>query len=236
MPGILYIVPTPVGNLDDMTFRAVQVLKEADLILAEDTRTSSVLLHRYDIHGKLQSHHKFNEHQTVELIKDRILGGMNVALISDAGTPGISDPGFLLARTCAQEGIEVQTLPGATACIHAIVSSGLPCDRFCFEGFLPVKKGRQTLLQELSSELRTMVFYESPYRLVKTLEQFCEYFGSDRRCSVAREISKVHEEHRRGTLGEVVQWFKEHEPKGEIVIVVAGAPREKKHRKDKETE
>ena len=219
-----------------MTFRAVQVLKEADLILAEDTRTSSVLLHRYDIHGKLQSHHKFNEHQTVELIKDRILGGMNVALISDAGTPGISDPGFLLARTCAEEGIEVQTLPGATACIPAIVSSGLPCDRFCFEGFLPVKKGRQTLLQELSSEPRTMVFYESPYRLVKTLEQFCEYFGSDRRCSVAREISKVHEEHRRGTLGEVVQWFKEHEPKGEIVIVVAGAPREKKHRKDKETE
>ena len=236
MPGILYIVPTPVGNLDDMTFRAVQVLKEADLILAEDTRTSSVLLHRYDIHGKLQSHHKFNEHQTVELIKDRILGGMNVALISDAGTPGISDPGFLLARTCAEEGIEVQTLPGATACIPAIVSSGLPCDRFCFEGFLPVKKGRQTLLQELSSEPRTMVFYESPYRLVKTLEQFCEYFGSDRRCSVAREISKVHEEHRRGTLGEVVKWFKEHEPKGEIVIVVAGAPREKKHRKDKETE
>ena len=236
MPGILYIVPTPVGNLDDMTFRAVQVLNEADLILAEDTRTSSVLLHRYDIHGKLQSHHKFNEHQTVELIKDRILGGMNVALISDAGTPGISDPGFLLARTCAEEGIEVQTLPGATACIPAIVSSGLPCDRFCFEGFLPVKKGRQTLLQELSSEPRTMVFYESPYRLVKTLEQFCEYFGSDRRCSVAREISKVHEEHRRGTLGEVVQWFKEHEPKGEIVIVVAGAPREKKHRKDKETE
>lgn len=236
MPGILYIVPTPVGNLDDMTFRAIQVLKEADLILAEDTRTSSVLLHRYDIHGKLQSHHKFNEHQTVELIKERILGGMNVALISDAGTPGISDPGFLLARTCAEEGIEVQTLPGATACIPAIVSSGLPCDRFCFEGFLPVKKGRQTLLQELSSEPRTMVFYESPYRLVKTLEQFCEYFGSDRRCSVAREISKVHEEHRRGTLGEVVQWFKEHEPKGEIVIVVAGAPREKKHRKDKETE
>ncbi len=236
MPGILYIVPTPVGNLDDMTFRAIQVLKEADLILAEDTRTSSVLLHRYDIHGKLQSHHKFNEHQTVELIKERILGGMNVALISDAGTPGISDPGFLLARTCADEGIEVQTLPGATACIPAIVSSGLPCDRFCFEGFLPVKKGRQTLLTELSSEPRTMVFYESPYRLVKTLEQFCEYFGSDRRCSVAREISKVHEEHRRGTLGEVVQWFKEHEPKGEIVIVVAGAPREKKHRRDKETE
>ena len=236
MPGILYIVPAPVGNLDDMTFRAVQVLKEADLILAEDTRTSGVLLHRYDIHGKLQSHHKFNEHQTVELIKDRILAGLNVALISDAGTPGISDPGFLLVRTCAEEGIEVQTLPGATACIPAIVSSGLPCDRFCFEGFLPVKKGRQTMLKELSTETRTMVFYESPYRLVKTLEQFGEYFGKDRRCSVAREISKVHEEHRRGSLEEVVTWFREHEPKGEIVIVVAGARQEKKHKKDTEEE
>lgn len=236
MPGILYIVPTPVGNLDDMTFRAVQVLKEADLILAEDTRTSSVLLHRYDIHGKLQSHHKFNEHQTAELIRDRILAGLNVALISDAGTPGISDPGFLLVRTCAEEGIEVQTLPGATACIPAIVSSGLPCDRFCFEGFLPVKKGRQTMLKELSTETRTMVFYESPYRLVKTLEQFGEYFGKDRRCSVAREISKVHEEHRRGTLEEVAAWFKEHEPRGEIVIVVAGAPDEKKKHKDTEEE
>ena len=231
MPGILYIVPTPVGNLDDMTFRAIQVLKEADLILAEDTRTSSVLLHRFDIHGKLQSHHKFNEHQTVGMVKDRILAGQNVALISDAGTPGISDPGFLLARTCAEEGIEVQTLPGATACIPAIVSSGLPCDRFCFEGFLPVKKGRQTLLKELSAEPRTMVFYESPYRLVKTLDQFCEYFGGDRRCSVAREISKIHEEHHRGTLSEVAAWFREHEPKGEIVIVVAGAsPAKKKYK------
>lgn len=233
MPGILYIVPTPVGNLDDITLRAVQVLKEADLILAEDTRTSSVLLHRYDIHGRLQSHHKFNEHQTVEMIKERILGGMNVALISDAGTPGISDPGFLLARTCAAEGIEVQTLPGATACIPAIVSSGLPCDRFCFEGFLPVKKGRQTMLKELASEPRTMIFYESPYRLVKTLEQFCEYFGPDRPCSVAREISKLHEEHRRGTLEEVASWFREHEPKGEIVIVVGGAPQQKKRDKEK---
>ena len=223
MAGILYIVPTPVGNLDDMTFRAVQVLKEADLILAEDTRTSSVLLHRYDIHGKVQSHHKFNEHQTVGLIRDRILGGLNVALISDAGTPGISDPGFLLVRSCVEEGIEVQTLPGATACIPALVSSGLPCDRFCFEGFLPVKKGRQTLLKELSAEKRTMVFYESPYRLVKTLDLFSEYFGADRRCSVAREISKVHEEHRRGTLAEVAAWYREHEPKGEIVIIVAGA-------------
>ena len=229
MPGILFIVPTPVGNLEDMTFRAIRVLKEADLILAEDTRTSSVLLHHYDIHCKLQSHHKFNEHQTVEMIKERILGGLNVALISDAGTPGISDPGFLLVRTCAAEGIEIQTLPGATACIPAIVSSGLPCDRFCFEGFLPVKKGRQTLLKTLASESRTMVFYESPYRLVKTLGQFAEYFGPDRECSVAREISKVHEEHRRGTLTEVQAWFQEHEPKGEIVIVVAGAPPEKKH-------
>lgn len=228
MPGILYIVPTPVGNLDDMTFRAVQVLKEADLILAEDTRTSSVLLHHYDIHGKLQSHHKYNEHQTVEMIKDKILGGLNVALVSDAGTPGISDPGFLLARACAEEGIEVQTLPGATACIPAIVSSGLPCDRFCFEGFLPQKKGRQSLLAELAKEQRTMVFYESPYRLVKTLEQLAEAFGENRRCSVAREISKLHEEHRRGTLAEVAAWFKEHEPKGEIVIVVAGAEPEKK--------
>lgn len=231
MPGILYIVPTPVGNLNDMTFRAVQVLKDADLILAEDTRTSSVLLHHYDIHGKLQSHHKFNEHQTAEMIKVRILGGLNVALISDAGTPGISDPGFLLARTCAAEGIEVQTLPGATACIPAIVSSGLPCDRFCFEGFLPVKKGRQTLLRALAEEPRTMIFYESPYRLVKTLDQFIEHFGPERECSVAREISKIHEEHRRGTLAEVSAWYKEHEPKGEIVIVVAGAPPEKKRRK-----
>ena len=217
-----------------MTFRAVQVLKDADLILAEDTRTSGFLLNHYGIHGKLQSHHKFNEHQTVGLIKDRILGGMNVALISDAGTPGISDPGFLLARTCAEEGIEVQTLPGATACIPAIVSSGLPCDRFCFEGFLPVKKGRQTLLKELAAETRTMVFYESPYRLVKTLDQFAEYFGPDRLCSVAREISKVHEEHRRGTLEDVAAWYREHEPKGEIVIVVAGAQAEKKKRKETE--
>ena len=206
-----------------MTFRAVEVLKGADLILAEDTRTSAVLLKHYDIHRPLQSHHKFNEHQTVRLVKDRILSGQKVALISDAGTPGISDPGFLLARTCADEGIEVQTLPGATACIPAIVSSGLPCDRFCFEGFLPQKKGRQTLLQELAGETRTMVFYESPYRLVKTLEQMTQFFGPDRLCSVAREISKVHEEHRRGTLAQVADWFRAHEPKGEIVLVVAGA-------------
>lgn len=235
MAGKLYIVPTPVGNLEDMTLRAIRVLKEADLILAEDTRTSSVLLHKYDIHGKLQSHHKFNEHQTVDMVKERILAGLDVALISDAGTPGISDPGFLLARTCAAEGIDVETLPGPTACIPAIVSSGLPCDRFCFEGFLPVKKGRQTLLKELASEPRTMVFYESPYRLVKTLEQFAETFGPERECSVAREISKVHEEHRRGTLAEVAAWYKEHEPKGEIVIVIAGAPKQRPTKGERDT-
>jgi len=228
--GKLFIVPTPVGNLEDMSLRAIRVLKEADLILAEDTRTTSVLLKHYDIHRPLQSHHKYNEHQKVELVKERILGGMNVALVSDAGTPGISDPGFLLARTCAEEGIEVQTLPGATACIPALVSSGLPCDRFAFEGFLPQKKGRQTHLQALATETRTMVFYESPYRLVKTLDQFAQYFGPERRCSVAREISKLHEEHMRGTLEDVANWFREHEPKGEIVIVVAGAPPEKKQR------
>lgn len=230
--GILYIVPTPVGNLEDMTFRAIRVLREADLILAEDTRTSSVLLQHFDIHGKLLSHHKFNEHQTVEMVKEKILSGLNVALVSDAGTPGISDPGFLLARTCAAEGITVQTLPGATACIPAIVSSGLPCDRFCFEGFLPQKKGRQTILTNLSTETRTMIFYESPRRLQKTLEQMAEAFGGERECSVAREISKVHEEHYRGTLSEVLDHFTQVEPKGEIVLVVAGAPQEthKEHR------
>lgn len=231
MPGVLYIVPTPVGNLEDMTLRAVRVLKGADLILAEDTRTSSVLLKHFDIHGRLESHHKFNEHKTSAMIRDRILHGLNVALVSDAGTPGISDPGFLLVRTCVAEGIEVCTLPGATAFVPALVSSGLPCDKFCFEGFLPQKKGRQTRLQELAGERRTMVFYESPYRLVKTLEQFAEHFGAERECSVSREISKVHEEHRRGSLAEVAAWYREHEPKGEIVITVAGAEDEKKGRK-----
>lgn len=222
MKGKLYIVPTPVGNLEDMTFRAVEILKEADLILAEDTRTSSVLLDYFGIHKPLQSHHKFNEHQTAGRIKEIILAGRNVALVSDAGTPGISDPGFLLARTCAEEGIEVQTLPGATACIPALVSSGLPCDRFCFEGFLPQKKGRQTKLLSLKDEERTMVFYESPYRVLKTLQQFSEVFGPDRQVSVCREISKVHEESVRGTLQEVIAHFQEHEPRGEFVIVVAG--------------
>lgn len=220
------IVPTPVGNLEDMTFRAVSVLKEADLILAEDTRTSSVLMQHFGIKGRLLSHHKFNEHETASMIRDRILAGEKVALVSDAGTPGISDPGFLLARTCAAEGIEVQTLPGATACIPAVVSSGLPCDRFCFEGFLPLKKGRQTLLKQLSTETRTMIFYESPRRLTGTLEQFAVTFGPERECSVAREISKLHEEHVRGTISEVLQHFKVTEPKGEIVIVVAGLHQE----------
>ena len=228
MAGILYIVPTPVGNLEDMTFRAIRVLKEADLILAEDTRTSSVLLKHYEISGRLESHHKFNEHKTASLIKERILAGLNVALISDAGTPGISDPGFLLVRTCVQEGIEVQTLPGATAFVPALVSSGYPCDKFCFEGFLPQKKGRQTRLIELSEEQRTMVFYESPYRLV----QFAEFFGADRECSVAREISKKFEEHKRGTVTDVAAWYREHEPKGEIVIIVAGAPEKKKDKSE----
>lgn len=231
-------MPTPVGNLEDMTFRAIRVLKEADLILAEDTRTSSVLLSRYEIHGKLLSHHKFNEHQTSEMIRDRILGGETVALISDAGTPGISDPGFLLSRLCAQEGIEVSTLPGATACIPALVSSGLPCDRFCFEGFLPQKKGRSTRLDSLKNETRTMIFYESPRRLLKTLEQFAGVFGAERGCCVSREISKLHEEHTRGTLEEVAEHFRKEEPKGEIVICVAGLPQEehREHRNKYRTE
>lgn len=220
--GKLYIVPTPVGNLDDMTFRAIQVLKEADLILAEDTRTSGILLKHFEIKNAMQSHHKFNEHQTVENVVKRIMAGETVALISDAGTPGISDPGFLLARECARSGIEVQCLPGPTAFVPALVSSGLPCDRFCFEGFLPQKKGRVTRLKALSEEERTLVFYESPYRLLKTLTQFVEFFGPERQAAVAREISKVHEETVRGTLGELVEHFTANEPRGEIVIVVAG--------------
>lgn len=221
--GILYIVPTPVGNLEDITFRAVNVLKEADLVLAEDTRTTGILLKHLGIGDKkMLPHHKFNEHGAAAAICGRIFSGQTVALVSDAGTPGISDPGFLLARECASQGIEVRTLPGATACIPAIVSSGLPCDRFCFEGFLPQKKGRHTRLQALSEESRTMVFYESPRRLVRTLEQFAEIFGADRECSVAREISKLHEEHRRGSLASVLEHFRNNEPLGEIVIVLAG--------------
>lgn len=220
--GMLYVVPTPVGNLEDMTFRAIRVLKEADLILAEDTRTSSILLKHFEIKNAMQSHHKFNEHQAVESVVNRIKGGETVALISDAGTPGISDPGFLLVRECVRNGIEVQCLPGATAFVPALVDSGLPDEKFCFEGFLPQKKGRMTRLKALAQEYRTMVFYESPYRLVKTLTQFIEYFGAERSASVTREISKVHEETVRGTLAELVAHFEANEPRGEIVIVVAG--------------
>lgn len=220
--GILYIVPTPVGNMEDMTFRAVRILKEVDLVLAEDTRTSGILLKHYDIHNQLMSHHKFNEHGTSAGIVNRLLAGENVALISDAGTPGISDPGFFLVREALRAGVEVQCLPGATAFVPALVSSGLPCDRFVFEGFLPQKKGRQTKLLSLVGEDRTMIFYESPYRLVKTLQQFAETYGPDRQVSVCREISKIHEESVRGTLEEVIAHFKEHEPKGEIVVVLAG--------------
>ena len=217
---MLYVVPTPVGNMEDMTFRAIKVLKEVDFILAEDTRTSSVLLHHYDIKNELHSHHKFNEHQTCQKVVERLLSGQSAALISDAGTPGISDPGFMLVRECVRNGIEVQTLPGATAFVPALVSSGLPCDKFVFEGFLPQKKGRQKRLGELKTENRTIVFYESPYRVVKTLEQFAEVFGTERPVSCCREISKLHEESVRGTIAEVLQHFKEHEPKGEFVIVL----------------
>ena len=220
--GILYIVPTPVGNMEDMTYRAVRILKEVDLVLAEDTRTSGILLKHFDIRNQLMSHHKFNEHGTSAGIVSRLQAGENVALISDAGTPGISDPGFFLVREAVKAGIEVQCLPGATAFVPALVSSGLPCDRFAFEGFLPQKKGRQTKLLSLKDEERTMIFYESPFRLVKTLEQFAEAFGATRQVSVCREISKLHEESVRGTLEEVISHFKEKEPKGEIVIVLAG--------------
>lgn len=217
---MLYVVPTPVGNLEDMTFRAINVLKSVDLILAEDTRTSSVLLKHYDIHTPLKSHHKFNEHETSDAMAEQMRAGMQVALISDAGTPGISDPGFMLVRACVERGIEVQCLPGATAFVPALVDSGLPCDRFYFEGFLPQKKGRQTRLKLLAEQDHTMIIYESPYRLVKTLEQLAEYLGADRRASVSREISKKFEETRRGTLAELVESFKQREGKGEIVIIV----------------
>ena len=218
----LYIVPTPIGNLDDITLRAVNVLREVDFILAEDTRTTSFLLRHLGIEKKLHSHHKFNEHATVKMVAGSIAAGRNAALVSDAGTPGISDPGFLLVRTCVEAGIEVETLPGATALIPALVQSGFPCDRFCFEGFLPQKKGRAKQLQALADEERTMIFYESPYRLVKTLTQFAEFFGAERPVSVCREISKIHEESVRGTLTEVIAHFTQNEPRGEIVIVLGG--------------
>ena len=223
--GLLYVVPTPVGNLEDMTLRAVRILREADLILAEDTRTSGVLLKHFEIKNHLMSHHKFNEHGTSAAIVERIKAGQTVALISDAGTPGISDPGFFLVREAVNAGVEVQCLPGATAFVPALVSSGLPCDRFCFEGFLPQKKGRATRLEALKDEPRTMIFYESPYRVLKTLQQLAEHFGCDRRASACREISKVHEESVRGTLDELIAHFKATEPRGEFVIVVEGKGR-----------
>lgn len=220
--GKLFLVPTPIGNLEDITFRAIRVLKEADLILAEDTRNSGKLLKHFEIQTQMQSHHMHNEHKTVDNIVSRIKAGETVALISDAGTPAISDPGFLLTRACVEAGVEVDCLPGATAFVPALVNSGLPNDKFVFEGFLPVKKGRQTRLKILAEETRTMVFYESPHKLIKTLGNFVEYFGEDRKVSVSREITKMHEETIRGTATEVLQYYTDHPPKGEIVIIVEG--------------
>lgn len=220
--GKLYVVPTPVGNLEDMTFRAIRILKEVDFILAEDTRTSGILLKHFEIENSMLSHHKFNEHKTVENVVNRMKAGETAALISDAGTPGISDPGFLVVRECVRNGVEVECLPGATAFVPALVASGLPNDRFCFEGFLPQKKGRMTKLKSLADESRTMIFYESPHRLLKTLTQFAEYFGTDRQATVSREISKLHEETVRGNLNELIEHFTRTDPRGEIVIIVAG--------------
>ena len=232
----LFVVPTPVGNLEDMTFRAISVLKQADLILAEDTRTSSVLMQHYDIHVPMQSHHKFNEHETSAQMAEKIAGGLNVALVSDAGTPGISDPGFMLVRECVKRGIEVECLPGPTAFVPALVQSGLPTEKFCFEGFLPQKKGRETRLCEIAQETRTMIIYESPYRLLKTLQQLAQVMGEERPAAVCREISKRFAETQRGTLAELIGHFAEVEPKGEIVLLVGGAsegPKEKKIHRNK---
>lgn len=219
----LIIVPTPVGNLEDITFRALQVLRDVHLILAEDTRITSRLLGRYDISTSMIPHHQHNEHKTLAGLMNKLKAGQTMALVSDAGTPGVSDPGFLLVRECLREGVEVECLPGATAFIPALVCSGLPCDRFCFEGFLPVKKGRQARLAKLKDEDRTMVFYESPYRLLKTLLALAEVLGEDRQASVAREISKIHEQHIRGTLAELVKHFEAHSPRGECTLVVEGS-------------
>tara|TARA_E500000318_G_scaffold614_3_gene857 strand:+ start:47 stop:718 length:672 start_codon:yes stop_codon:yes gene_type:complete len=220
--GKLYLVPTPIGNLEDMTLRAIKVLKDVDVVLAEDTRTSGKLLKHFDINTPLQSHHMHNEHKQVDTLVQKMKDGATYALISDAGTPAISDPGFLLTRACVENDIEVECLPGATAFVPALVNSGLPNDRFVFEGFLPVKKGRQTRLLELAEETRTMVFYESPHKLLKTLTHFAEYFGEDRPVSVSRELTKLYEETIRGTVAEVLEHFNNKAPKGEFVIVVAG--------------
>ncbi|NVK03585.1 MAG: 16S rRNA (cytidine(1402)-2'-O)-methyltransferase [Flavobacteriia bacterium] len=220
---MLYIIPTPVGNLEDMTFRSVRLLKEVELILAEDTRTSGFLLKHYGIDTQMRSYHMHNEHKVVDSIVEELKGGREIALITDAGTPGISDPGFLLVREAAKAGVVVQTLPGATAFVPALVNSGLPCDRFTFEGFLPPKKGRQTKFLSLQEETRTMVFYESPHKLLKTLNDFVTYFGADRPCSVSREISKKFEETVRGTVEEVLAHFTQHAPKGEFVLILGGA-------------
>ncbi|MDR2906954.1 MAG: 16S rRNA (cytidine(1402)-2'-O)-methyltransferase [Bacteroidales bacterium] len=222
MSNRLYIVPTPIGNLEDLTFRALRILKEVDLILAEDTRDSAKLLNHYDILTPMQSYHLFNEHQKVQAFVAQIQSGKSIALISDAGTPAISDPGFLLVRECVNAGIEIECLPGATAFVPALVNSALPCERFIFEGFLPVKKGRQTKLQQLKEQDCTMIFYESPFRLVKTLEQFAELFGNDRKACVCRELTKLYEENKRGTLQELIAHFSQKEVKGEIVLIVAG--------------
>ena len=232
----LYVVPTPIGNLEDITLRAINVLKEVDFILAEDTRTTSHLLRHLGIEKPMHSHHKFNEHATVGRVAEAINNGRDVALVSDAGTPGIFDPGFLLVRKCVEEGIEVVTLPGATALIPAVVQSGFPCDRFCFEGFLPQKKGRMKRLQELAAEPRTLVLYESPYRVVKCLEQLAETFGEERRVAVVREITKKFEETVRGTIAEALEHFREHEPKGEFVIVVEGYDPKRKDSKEEDEE
>lgn len=220
--GKLYLIPTPVGNMEDITLRALRLLKEVDLILAEDTRTTAKLLKHYEITTPLLSHHKFNEHQQVERIAERLERGEDIALVSDAGTPGISDPGFLLTRTCVEKGIPTECLPGATAFVPALVNSGFPCDRFCFEGFLPQKKGRQKKLNALAEEKRTLIFYESPFRLAKSLEQMAQVFGAQRFACVAREISKVFEEFRRGSLEELAHYYSQHGVKGEIVLIIAG--------------
>lgn len=234
--GKLYLVPTPIGNLDDITLRAIKVLQMVDIVLAEDTRTTQVLLKHLGLEKRLWSHHKFNEHAAVESVVETIFGGETVALVSDAGTPGISDPGFLLVRTCLEHGVEVETLPGPTAFVPALINSGFSCDRFCFEGFLPQKKGRSKRLQQLLEESRTMIFYESPYRLVKTLTQFAELFGADREAAVSRELTKKFEENVRGTLQELIDHFSAGEVKGEIVIVLSGKPRKAKHEADSDDE